>query len=301
MKHVVSVSIGSSKRDHKVEVELLGEQVIIERRGTDGDIDGAIKLIKELDGKVDAFGMGGIDLYLISRGHRYVMRDAKRILDAAQKTPIVDGSGLKNTLERKIINELSGNVIDFKGKNVLVTAGVDRFGMAEALEKTGCNLILGDLIFALGIPITIRSVKSLDGFARVLAPIVSKLPFSVLYPTGERQEETTPKHGKHFAWADIIAGDFLFIKRYMPSRLDGKIIITNTTTAKDVEELKQRGLRMLVTTTPELNGRSFGTNVMEAALVAVSGQRELTPEEYLSLLEKMQFRPRVVDFNNYAC
>ncbi len=300
MKHVVSVSIGSSSRNHKAEVELLGERVIVERRGTDGDIDAAVKLIEELDGKVDAFGMGGIDLYLISRGRRYVMRDAKRILDAAQITPIVDGSGLKNTLERKIISELAGNVIDFKGKNVLVTAGVDRFGMAESFEETGCNLILGDLIFALGIPIPIRSVKSLDGFARVLAPVVTKLPFSILYPTGDRQNESTPKHGKYFEWADIIAGDFLFIKRYMPQRLDGKIIITNTTTAKDVEDLKERGVEMLVTTTPVLEGRSFGTNVMEAVLLAVSGQRDLTPQEYLSLLERMQFRPRVVDFKQ-AC
>lgn len=298
MKRVVSVSIGSSRRNHKAEVELLGERVLVERQGTDGDINAAIELIRELDGKVDAFGMGGIDLYLISRGRRYLMRDAKRILDAAQKTPIVDGSGLKNTLERRIIEELSGKLISFKGKNVLVTAGVDRFGMAEALEETGCNLILGDLIFALGIPHPIRSVKSLDGFARVLAPIVSKLPFSILYPTGERQNESTPKHGKYFAWADIITGDFLFIKRYMPVRLDGKIIITNTTTPEDVADLKERGLAMLITTTPVLDGRSFGTNVMEAALLAVSGKNELTPQEYISLLERMEFRPRVVDFKH---
>ncbi len=62
---------------------------------------------------------------------------------------------------------------------------------------------------------------------------------------------------------------------------------------------------MLITTTPELNGRSFGTNVMEAVLVALSGvkDRELKQEEYIELLRKINFTPRVIDFtkarNNY--
>ncbi|MHB1611436.1 MAG: hypothetical protein ACYCT0_07080, partial [Sulfobacillus sp.] len=50
-----------------------------------------------------------------------------------------------------------------------------------------------------------------------------------------------------------------------------KIILTNTTTQEDRESLKNRGVRLVVTTTPVLSGRSFGTNVIEAALVAVSG------------------------------
>ncbi|MGW8252125.1 MAG: quinate 5-dehydrogenase, partial [Anaerolineales bacterium] len=62
MKRAVSISIGSSKRDKAVEVELLGEKVRIERVGTDGDMEKAAQLFKEMDGKVDAFGVGGADL-----------------------------------------------------------------------------------------------------------------------------------------------------------------------------------------------------------------------------------------------
>jgi hypothetical protein len=97
MKQVVSVSLGSSKRDHKVEAEFLGEKFVIERIGTDGDMQRAIQMIRELDGKVDAFGMGGIDLYVVAGNRRYALREAKKIAAAAQLTPIVDGSGLKNT------------------------------------------------------------------------------------------------------------------------------------------------------------------------------------------------------------
>lgn len=64
MKQAVSISIGSSKRNKTVHVELLGEKVCIERLGTDGSMEKAAQLYKELDGKVDAFGVGGTDLGL---------------------------------------------------------------------------------------------------------------------------------------------------------------------------------------------------------------------------------------------
>lgn len=302
MKHVLSVSLGSSKRDHKVELEILGEDFIIERRGTDGDKKKAIEIIKELDGKVSAFGMGGIDLYICAGNKRYIIKDAAPIAQAAKKSPIVDGSGIKNTLERRVINYLiQNNIVDFKGKNVLLVSATDRFGMAEALEKSGCNLIIGDLIFALGIPIAIHSLKILDIAARIIAPVACRLPFNILYPTGNKQEQekNCSKYQKFYYKADIIAGDFHFIKRYMPHELDGKIIITNTITSADVETLKERKVKMLITTTPELNGRSFGTNVMEGVLVSLSKKpyKELTVEDYEELLDKLDFKPRIEVLN----
>jgi len=302
MKHVMSVSIGSSKRDHKVETEILGEKFIIERVGTDGSIEKAIEIIKENDGKVSAFGMGGIDLYVCIGNKRFTIRDAVPIAQAAKISPIVDGSGLKNTLERRVVNYLAENkIVDFEGKKVLLVCGLDRFGMAEALDKTGCKLTFGDLIFTVGVPIPIRSLKSLNILASILAPIICKLPFNMLYPTGEKQEKKagSSKYERFYNEADIIAGDFHFIKRYMPDRLDGKIILTNTVTSDDVKMLTQSGVKMLITTTPELNGRSFGTNVMEAVLVSLSDKpyKFLTPADYEELLDKIGLTPRVEVLN----
>ena len=103
MKKVVSVSLGSASRDHRAEVELLGERFDISRVGTDGSIDKAIAKLKELDGTVDAIGLGGIDVYLYAGQDRYALRDGLRLLEAVKNTPVVDGSGLKNTLERNAV------------------------------------------------------------------------------------------------------------------------------------------------------------------------------------------------------
>ncbi len=300
MKRVVSVSLGSSRRDHRVEVELLGERFEISRRGTDGNFDRALELLKELDGKVDAIGLGGIDVYLYAGKTRYVVRDGKKLMDAVQKTPVVDGSGLKNTLERETVYYLREHTdLLPPGTRVLMVSAVDRFGMAEAFAELGCDLTFGDLIFAAGIPYPIRTVKELEELAARLLPEMSKLPFHMLYPTGKKQEtqdeEKVKKFGHYYREAQVIAGDYHLVRRYMP-RLDGQTIITNTTTADDVAFLKEKGAGCLVTTTPEFQGRSFGTNVMEAVLVALLQKpwEQITPRDYLDLLQRLDFKPRVV-------
>jgi hypothetical protein len=299
MKRVVSISLGSSKRNHTVETEIAGHFCRLERIGTDGDIAAMIRMIRELDGKVDCFGLGGMDLYVYAGNRRYVLREAKKVAAAAVRTPLVDGSGLKNTLERQTIGWLKKHtrLLD-NSPRVLMMSGADRFGMAEALTAAGCRIVYGDLVFTVGLPLPLRSLEALDRVARVLAPVICRLPLSMIYPTGKKQEENKPKAQGLFAQAEIVAGDFHFIRRYMPLEMKGKTVITNTTTAEDVALLKSRGIATLVTTTPDLNGRSFGTNVMEALMVAVAGQgRELSADEYAALLGQVNFIPRIASLN----
>jgi hypothetical protein len=297
MKHVVGISLGSSGRDHSVTVEIKGEQFKVERVGTDGDMQKMVEKLSELDGKVDAFGLGGIDLYVYAVDRRYAFRDAKRIVRAAQKTPIVDGSGLKNTLERRAIEYVAANTELFKEqKKVLLMSAMDRLGMAQALEATGSDMLYADLPYVLGLPIPLKSLKTLAVIARVLAPIVCQLPFSMIYPTGEKQTVRKPRFTGYFDESDIIAGDFHFIHRYMPDKLPGKTIITNTVTSADVEFLRESGVKTLITTTPEMEGRSFGTNVMEALLVCIAGgDHELSEDQYNMLLKELDLKPRILE------
>ncbi|BCP66275.1 quinate 5-dehydrogenase [Thermus thermophilus] len=298
-KRVVSVSLGSSRRDAAAEVELLGERVLLERRGTDGDFQRALCLIQELDGKVDAIGLGGIDLYLFAGGRRYAIRDALRLKEAAKKTPVVDGSGLKHTLERRAVRELA-SLIDWRKTKVLLPSAVDRFGLAEALDEAGARVLCGDFIFALGLPIPLYSLSFLQKLAFLLLPLFTRLPFSVLYPTGKKQEEVREDwRARYYAWADVVAGDWHYVRRHMPKDMRGKTVITNTTTEEDVAFLRERGVRRLVTTTPRLGGRSFGTNVMEAMLVALAG-RELGEADYLRYIDQIGLKPQVLELEGQA-
>jgi len=298
MKHVVSVSLGSSSRNHSTTVQLLGQDVFVERIGTDGSRARVLDAIRAHDGQVDAFGMGGIDRYIYVADKRYTFREAEVIARAARQSPILDGSGLKNSLERQVVHELADHpLVRLRERKVLLVSAVDRFGMAEALYEIGCDVCYGDLMFGLGVAVPLRSLAALRRVARVLAPMVTQLPIRYLYPTGEKQQQIASKFGAQYQWADVIAGDFHFIRRHLPEALPGKIILTNTVTPNDVALLRARGVAALITTTPDLGGRSFGTNVLEALLVAVTEMKEgLRPEEYLNLMREIGFRTRLEVF-----
>ena len=125
-------------------------------------------------------------------------------------------------------------------------------------------------------------------------PIAGRLPFEWVYPTGKEQEKRIPKWEKYYQWGAVIAGDCHYIKRHLPMTLNGKIIATNTTTPADVELFRQAGVKYLVTSTPVLEGRSFGTNMMEAALIAAAGKgRKLSFEELDQILEALKLEPQL--------
>jgi hypothetical protein len=299
MKRAVSVSIGSSKRDKAVEIELLGERVRIERIGTDGDMEKAARMFQELDGQVDAFGVGGADLSVVVDGRVYPLHSARQLVRYVHKTPYVDGAGLKNTLERQLGGFIERELGDqIQPKRAFVTLGSDRWGMASGFADAGFECLFGDFMFALGLNIPIHSLKAVKRLAKVLMPIVGHFPFKWLYPTGAEQEKRTPRWEAAFRWATVIAGDTLYITRYMPDQLPGKVIASNTTTPADVELFRRAGVKCLVTSTPVLEGRSFGTNMMEAALVAAAGKgRVLTTEELRALIDRLGLQPQLQKLN----
>ena len=264
----------------------------------DGDIEKAKLLYEELDGQVDAFGMGGVDMYLRLEGREYPLKAALKLIENVKKSPVVDGRGLKHTLERRVF-ELAAPAL---GKNprfrqAFIPVAVDRVGLATAASEVSEKVLFGDLMVALGIPLPVYGLKNFKRVARVMLPIVSNFPMSMLY-YGNDGAEQEPKYQKYWEESDLIAGDFLFMRKYMPESIKGKTIITNTTTEKNLLLLKERGARCVITSTPSYDGRSFGTNMMEAALTAYAGLgRQLTDDELNTLIDELEIRPQVQDFN----
>ena len=301
MKHAVSISIGSSKRNKAVEITLLGEKVSIERIGTDGDMELAARKFQELDGTVDAFGVGGGDLGMQVDDKKYEFYSVKPMVRFIKKTPVVDGSGLRNTLEKKaapFILEKLGDYIKAKGKTAMIMTGSDRWGLTSSFLNSGFECTFGDMLFSLEIPIPLHTAKQIKFLSALLLPIALRLPFHWIYPVGEKQEQRKPKYPQYFKDVTVVAGDCHYIKRFMPDNMNGKIVVTNTTTPEDVALFKKCGVKYLVTTTPVLEGRSFGTNMMEAALVAISGKnRPLTWDEYNEMLAKLGFEPQLQELN----
>ena len=308
MKEALSISIGSSVRDKSAVVNLLGQEVLIRRVGTNGDMKAAKQMFDDLDGKVNAFGVGGADLGLFVADKWYPLHSVLPMVKDVKKTPVVDGCGLKNTLEAqsaRVLEDEIGGYLDQIGRKALVMTAVDRYGLLRSFVDSGYECLFGDALFSLGVRLPIRSESGIKRFAAMLLPVVSRVPFKWVYPVGDKQHQRKPKFEWAFDWASVIAGDCHYISRYMPDNMHGKIIVTNTTTQKDVELFRQAGVKYLMTTTPVYDGRSFGTNMMEAGLLAASGyQQKVDYRNYkdyfkfmAELVATMNFRPQLQVLN----
>ena len=301
MKQVVSVSLGSAAGDFVREVTLAGQPVRLSREGTGGDMARARARIEELDGQVDALGLGGIDVYLYVGGQQFIIGDGLRLAEAATRTPVVDGSGLKNTLERSVVRELAARGLVTPETRVLMVSALDRFGMAEAFVALGCPCVFGDLIFNIGLDFPLTTLGEIEKLAVKYRSRLLTTPFHMLYPTGNTQDapQADPRYAKYYHAADVIAGDGHLIGRHLPERADGKGIVTNTTRPHSMARFREAGIRWVATTTPEMDGLSGGTNLMEAALVALMEKppSEITPQEYEDWVERLGWHGTVHVFD----
>lgn len=294
MKRAISISLGSSKRDKQVTLKFGNEEIRVERVGTDGDAEKARRMYLDLDGKVDAFGVGGVDLYLRLDEREYPLRSALKLVDGVTKTPLCDGRGLKHTLERRVFQLAKPELGDVHFTQAFVPVAVDRPGLAQAVAEVADKTVFGDLMVALGVPIPIYGIPAFKRVARIMLPIVSYFPLSMIF-YGSDGAEKEPKYVRYFDGSDLIAGDFLFMRKYMPLRLDGKTVVTNTTTEDNIALLLSRGVKTIITTTPRYDGRSFGTNMLEAALTAYAGRgRRLSDDELNGLIDELGLRPGIV-------
>ena len=149
---------------------------------------------------------------------------------------------------------------------------------------------------ALGVPIPLYGIPAFKRVARIMLPFVSYFPMSMIF-YGSDGAEHEPKYVKYFEESDLIAGDFLFMRKYMPKSLSGKTILTNTTTEENIDLLKWRGVKTVITSTPRFEGRTFGTNMNEAMLTAYAGKgRRLSDDELNELIDELKILPTVTRF-----
>lgn len=297
MRQILGLSLGSSRRDWETQVVLEGEEYLIKRLGVDGSLAKARRVLEEHDGKVDAFGLGGTDLFLAVGDKRYHFHQSLKLVRGL-KTPVVDGNGLKNTIERNLMEFLPANLVnELRGCGAVVLSGCDRYGLALGLEQMGMRSVFGDFVVSFGLPIIIGSRRTLDRWARIVLPVVTRLPIQVVYPVNvdERAPRQSKKLAEYIKDATVVAGDSYYLRGNLPERLDGKVIISNSLTPSDRQAIFDRGARCIISTTPSFQGRSYGTNVMEALIVAFlrMDPSQISPELYMESARRLQILPGI--------
>jgi hypothetical protein len=285
---IIGISLGSSRRDFRARLCFSGVQYEIERYGTDGIVEEAVNLIRGLDGKAGAIGLGGVNLAYILGKRQYPIKEGKSLAQAARITPVVDGAFVKQEWETRLIRRLveSGR-LDLQGKQVLLSSALDRYHLGLCLEQLGARVWVGDALLALKLPILFPSVASFALAGTVAMPMLALLPLKFLYPLGKKQE--IRKRGWSFLLQhiDIFAGDFHLINRYLPVNLKDKGFITSTLTEEDRHELSLRGAGKVFPLGLTIAGRSCGANILDALITAAAAKGVYGTQSKIEVVERI--------------
>ncbi len=300
-KEILSVSLGPSSRDYEFTTRMFGEEIRIRCFGTDGDVPRARELVSQFDGQVDAIGLESMNIHFTVGSRTYTHPQIQRVA-AAHSTPVVDGTHLRNTLERWAIGQVAQEHRGiFSHKRVFVMSGIERYGMAQVLSSATDQILFGDPIFQLNLPLALGSFKLLETYASLVLPRLCRAPYSWLSPAGVEQDLRTPRGSHYFDQAHIIVGDFSHICRFAPDNLRGKTVITDSLSASDVQYLRERGVESLITMTPPLSDDHpfVGTSVLEAIFASFIDRpfAETTDDDYLNLVDRSELEPCVTVLN----
>lgn len=295
MKKVLIIHLGEG--DHVSSVTFLGQDVELRRVGCGGDAGRVRDLITEHDGAVDAIGLEYMPASLHLGDTRLPHTVGATLSGGARTTPVVDGSGVRAELERwGIILAERAQPLIFNQKRVLMTPGVNHEGLTQALARRSSAMRFADPQLFFGLPDApgVGSAQTLDQVAGATLEALKDAPFELLAGA-----VGTPHHPGMFVWADVLAGDMATIRRFAPQRLDHRIVIVEAASDEDIADLRQRGVTMLVTLMPSLEGKGkvarHSAATVEALLAALrpDPSAPLTEDTYLDLLADLDWAPAV--------
>ena len=298
MKQIVVIHLNDENRSETV--TFLGQEITIVRVGCNGDVDVARQLISDYDGRAAAIGLEGLPARLdLGRQHRMHI-EGETLPAVAQKTPVVDGRGIRAGLERwgVILADRAEPGI-FSQKHVLMAPGLNHGGLAQALVRHSATIRYADpvLYFALPYFPGVGSRFTRDQAAGPTLDQLKDAPFRRIMP--QPGNPGSPRNEDPFIWADVIAGDIGAIRRYAPSSLRHKTVVVEWATEEDLEDLGRRGAAIAITIMPSLTEKGglgrWSAATFEAVLVALrlDPLAPLTEDTYLDLLADIEWLPAI--------
>jgi predicted amino acid dehydrogenase len=305
VKRIIQISLGPSLDDNEFDTQFLDQSFHVQRFGTDGDLKLASDLLLQWNKKADAIALGGVPMANTSGPKAKVSEDLAKLLKLGAKlqTPVTSGSTL-----RKVGQEWSLRHIQFKfGNNYFNNARVFFFsGMAShsiarvMAEYTG-NLKFADPLLGSGVPKFINSLKDLDIYTSHLQRALSWIPGKEFVATSEPVRSMTDylmRQAIQKAHILVVphAEFFKFLDSYTIEDLNKKTVITATAYDDRVDYLKDKGVNVIIDTTPKLLKNVVGVSVLEALLMVALDvkQGEGQDDELLEVISNMQMEPRVI-------
>ena len=298
MKNIVSISLGSSSPDYSFKTRFLGETFQVSRVGTDGDAKQAASLVRETRDNVDAIGLGMVrEHYTVGTDH-FVRSETRKLEKLSADTPVTTGSRLREIVQEWTLRSAQlelGNI--FSNAKVLFLSGTINYRLASILSEFTDNLTFADPVVQFGMPNLLHSLDALELYATGSHPILrfesgkdlvpSIAPFQFFNHLGLRRAVKD---------AHVVVAPYEQLRHYGLEELDGKTVITSTVSDERLQELREKGVRLVLDCSIQPFKHTVGLNVIEAMVMAALDKPadEISHDDYLEIFTDLELKPRLL-------
>lgn len=299
MKHVVSVTMGSSKNDFTFETDFLGQPFTVSRVGADGDESQAWELLRRHQAKADAIGLGMIRDHHDVGTRRIVHADTERMLGVVTRVPATTGAALRRLLQVRAVRHVQKQLGNFFNNNkVLFLSGVVNYDMAVAMADYTPNLRFADAVLQTGAPKMLTSLNQLEVFARGARLAESVLPLrtlSTVMPGLSAVKSSLVR--KQIRDSHTVVGTFDDLKQFMEDgALKDKTVITSAVDDERFAAFKRWEANLVVDVSPTLFDHVVGTNTIQAMILAAlnMSSEELADADLEDIIRELAIKPRLL-------
>ena len=305
MKQIVNISLGSSRDDFEFETSFLNQKFLLKRIGADRDFEKASDLLLLWNKKAAEIGLGGIEFPFSIGSKEMSDKKTRKLLDVAKQlqTPVTTGNILRNVghewslLHTQFV--YGGNY--FNNARVLFFSGMVSSKIANVMSEFTENLQFADPILENGIPRLIGSIKELELYAKGIHDALNWISLRRLVmgaPPIRRTNEYLLRQAVRKAHVLVVPHYhfYKFLDDFNSEDLKGKIVITSTAYDDRVDYLKEKGVSVIIDTTPKLLKKVVGVSILEALLFAALKipQKKGSDDDLLEIITEMQLEPRII-------
>jgi predicted amino acid dehydrogenase len=296
MKKVVTVTLGSSKKDFEFKTEFLGQSFSVRRLGADHDNGKAWDLMRRHQASADAIGLGEISDHYQVGLRTVVNKETQRLLNVVTRVPVTTGATLRRLLQVRAVRYVQKELGHYFNNNlVLFLSGMRNYDMAVAMSDYTKNLSFADALFQTGTPAMLASLEQLEVYAKGSEWMLSGKSGAML------ESALTQFKNKRMAGivakSHVVVGTFAEIKAVSSgSNLNGKTLITSAIDEERLAFFTQCKVNLVIDVSPKLFEKVVAINTLEAMILAVleKPMEEVSDDDFDEILTELDIKPRLL-------
>ena len=265
------------------------------RRGTDGDVDAAVNLVREWN-SCDAIAVSGMRDARTAGRYDGDLAAVAQILEASEDVPITNGHALRDVLQEWTVRHAQADLPGLFTNARVVVLGMNHYRTAKVLNEYTGNLTFADPLLRYGVASLLDSVPAaLDRFAAIAGWPTRLLPDVLAAPlTGPGRRINHALVASSVRDADVLVATYDELDAFGLEELAGKTVISSALSDERLADLQARGVSIALDDVPQPFDVTINEAVLEAMMLAATESSELTDDDLLDIIVSSELTPRVL-------